>query len=286
MIVKKSFNNALLVFAVIVSILAVGSTFVLLDRKSPTITQKGTPTLGCGVRLDDLLSYGEASDNKNLKAFFIEENQLSDIADKKYLTYVAIDEANNVSKLRVPVTVDSDITRYHIEVLKPLKAQIRDTFKTSGFLVLKNECGWDIEDSFVIEGVDYSLQGEYEALVKAKKHSHVDPIYTTVVVDDFKAPKIVLTSESANDWTNMYYSDEYFLNFVDYVEDDNDDPQTLKPKVTCNWRDVMNPSSSGYMSRTGTYSITYRVTDSEGNTGRTTLRLTLNQVVYNTPTGE
>ena len=277
---------ALLIVSVILNVLAVGSTFVLLDRKSPTITSKGTPTLGCGVKVEDLMAYGEAVDDKQLKAFFIEENELSDIADNNYLTYVAIDESNNVAKLRVPVVVDSDITRYHIEVLKPLKAQIRDTFKTSGYLVLKNECGWDIDDSFVIEGVDYTLQGEYEALVKAKKHSHVDPVYTTVMVDDFKAPRIVLSSESVSDWTNMYYNDDYFLDLVDYVEDDNDDPNTLKAKVTCNWRDVMNPSTSGYMSRTGTYNVTYRVTDSEGNTGRTTLKLTLNQVVYNTPAGE
>ena len=231
---KKSFHMALLAFIVVLCIAAVGSTFVLLDRKSPTITEKGTPTLGCGVRLDDLLAYGEASDNKQLKSFFIEERELSDIADNNYLTYVAIDESNNVAKLRVPVVVDSDITKYHIEVLQPLKAQIRDTFKTSGYLALKNECGWDINDSFLIEGVDYTLQGEYEALIKAKKHSHVEPIYATVVVDDFKAPKIVLTNESINDWTNMYYNDEYFLDLVDYVEDDNDDPQTLKTKVICN----------------------------------------------------
>ena len=283
---KKTSHIVLFILAVIICAMAVGSTFILLDRKDPVIEAKGTPTLGCGVKLDDLLAYGEATDDKQLKSFFIEENELSDIADNRYLTFVAIDEANNVSKLRVSVIVDSDITDYHIEVLQPLKAQIRDTFKTSEYLALKNECGWDIDDSFMIEGVDYTLQGEYEALIKAKKHSYVTPIYTTVMVDDFKAPKIVLTNESLNDWTNMYYNDEYFLDLVDYVEDDNDDPEILKAKVTTNWRDVMNPSNSGYMSRTGTYNITYRVTDSDGNTGRTTLKLTLNQVVYSTPTGE
>ena len=286
MLVKKPFYVTVLVMVTIICALTVGITFYLLDRNSPIITGKGTPTLACDVRLDDLMMYAEATDDKHLKTFFIEENDLSDIADNRYLTYVAIDEANNVSKLRVAVEVASDITNYHIEVLKPLKAQIRETFKTGEYLALKNECGWNIEDSFVIEGVDYTLQGDYEALVKAKKHSNVNPIYTTVEVDDFKAPKIVLKYETLSDWTNMYYSDDYFLNLVDYVEDDVDDPNVLKPKVTCNWRDSMNPSSSGYMSRTGTYTITYRVTDSEGNTGRSTLRLTLNQVVYNTPAGE
>ena len=283
---KKPFYITVFVMVTIICAMAVGSTFLLLDRKSPVITSNGTPTLSCEVRTDDLMRYAEATDDKQLKTFFIEENDLSDIADNRYLTYVAIDEANNVSKLRVAVSVASDITNYHIEVLRPLKAQIRETFKTSGYLVLKNECGWEIDDSFLIEGVDYTLQGDYEAVIRSKKHASVQPLYTTVEVDDFKAPKIVLKYETLSDWTNMYYSDEYFLDLVDYVEDDNDDPNVLKPKVTCNWREAMNPSSSGYMSRTGTYTITYRVTDSDGNTGRTTLKLTLNQVVYNTPAGE
>ena len=42
----------------------------------------------------------------------------------------------------------------------------------------------------------------------------------------------------------------------------------------------MMPFSSGYMENVGTYTITYKVTDSDGNTGRTTLKLQLRKPEY------
>ena len=266
-----------IVLTVSVFLLSLGtfiSTRVLLDNKKPVITVKGTPVLACKITYNDLLSYGEAQD-EHLKSFFIEESSLSDIADNRYLTYVAIDESNNVAKQRVTVDVDADLTTYHIEALKPLKAQIKETFKTSGYLVLKNECGWDINDSFVIEGVDYSLVGTYEVKVKAKKHSNAEPLYTTIDVDDFYAPKIYLDREFMNSYAMLVFDDQYFLRFIDHVEDDKDDGEELKNKVTTNWREIMLPYENGYVTKAGTYTITYRVTDSDGNTGKTTLRLTL-----------
>ena len=268
------------------AVLCVGvvlATYFIDDNKKPEITVEATPSLGCNVTLDDLLAYASAKDNKKLKSFFIEENRLSDIADYHYLTYVAIDEANNVAKERVSVNVEPSLTTYHIEVLKPLQAQIRESFKTSEYLALRNECGWDIEDQFIIEGVDYTLADTYDARIKVKKHNYVEPVYTTVEVADFKAPRIILSEESYKDFANMYYDDEYFLDFVDRVEDDKDDPNELKNRVLTNWKEVMLPSSSGYMSRGGTFTITYRVTDSDGNTGRETFRLLLEVPVYEAP---
>ena len=266
-----------IVLTVLITLLCVGtflSTRVLLYNRKPSIKVKGTPVLACKVTYNDLLNYAEAED-EHLKSFFIEENSLSDIADNRYLTYVAIDESNNVMKQRVTVDVDSDLTTYHIETLQPLKAQIKETFKTSEYLVLKNGCGWTIDDSFLIEGVDYTLTGTYEVKVKAKKHSNVEPLYTTIDVDDFYAPKIVLRRDFANSYANLVFNDQYFLDFIDYVEDDKDDGEELKGKVTTNWREIMLPYESGYVTKAGTYTITYRVTDSDGNTGKTTLRLTL-----------
>ena len=48
------------------------------------------------------------------------------------------------------------------------------------------------------------------------------------------------------------------------------------------------PRNSGLVERGGTYTITYRVTDSDGNTGRATLKLLIEVPVYApaTPTGE
>ena len=264
---------------------AVVSTRFLIDNSDPKISVNGTPTLGCSVSFDDLMNYASAQDDKEIKSFFIEEKTLNEIADYNYLTYVAVDGANNVSKQRVSVKVDPEVKSYHIEVLKPLQAQLRKTLKTSDYLSLKNECGWDVEDSFVIEGVDYSAAETYDAKITVKKHNDVEPVFTTVEVDDFVAPRIILTDETFKDWTNMIYTDEYFMGFIDHIEDDEDDPDELYDKVIVNWREIMMPFSNGFMERGGTYAITYRVTDSDGNTGRATLRLLLEVPVY-APTPE
>ena len=277
---RKSFFTALIVTLFLIGVAGICVSLFLPDRISPEIKINGTPSLGCNVNVNDLMNYGSATDNKQLKSFFIEENNLSDIADNRYITYVAIDEANNVTKEKVHVDVDSDITDYHIEILQPIKAQINQTFKTTDYLALKNDCGWNISDTFVIEGVDYSLKGEYETTIRTKIHNNVEPVYAVVEVDDFLAPKITLKYEDYKDFIYLYYTDDYFMDFVDYVEDDNDNPDMLKDRVTCNWREVIMPSDSGYVNKKGTYNITYRVTDSEGNTGRATLRFVLDEAVY------
>ena len=272
-----------IVLSIITVLLCMGgvaSTYFLLDRKSPNITINGTPSLGCGVSFDDLLNYASASDDKEIKSFFIEEKTLNDIADYNYLTYVAIDTSNNVTKKQVSVSVDPDVKTYHIEVLKPLQAQIRKTLNTEEYLELRNECGWKIKDSFIIEGVDYTQAETYDAKILSMKYSGVEPVYTTVEVDDFTAPRIILTEETYKDWANMIYTDEYFLGFIDHIEDDEDDPDELYGKVVTNWREAMMPASTGLITRGGTYTITYRVTDSDGNTGKTTLKLLIEVPVY------
>ena len=169
-----------------------------------------------------------------------------------------------------------------------LRAQIHDTFKTSEYLKLVNSCGWEINDTFNIEGVNYDLKGEYDVKVTAKNHSEVEPLVTTIEVDDLKAPTINLIQERIETSSGLYFSDEWFLRNVESVEDDNDDGEELKNRVTTNWEDVMFPKYGGYVESEGTYTITYKVTDSEGNTGTSTLRLTLRkqQVEYKENTEE
>lgn len=276
-------------FVVLLCIGGVASTYLLIDRKAPKISINETPTLGCSVSFDDLMKFAVAEDEKGIKSFFIEERSLSDIADYNHLTYVAIDENNNVSKQRVSVNVEPSVKTYHIEILKqPLQAQLRESLRTSEFLALKNECGWTIEDTFVVEGVDFTQAEEYDAKISVKKHGNVEPVFATVEVDNFNAPRIILTEETYKDWANMIYTDDYFMEFIDHIEDDKDNPNELYEKVVCNWRESMMPRNSGLVERGGTYTITYRVTDSDGNTGRATLKLLIEVPVYApaTPTGE
>ena len=268
-------------FVTLLCLIAVASTYFLIDNISPRITVNSTPTLGCSVSFDDLMNYASADDNKGVKSFFIEEKSLSDIADYNHLTYVAIDENNNVSKQRVSVNVDPGVKTYHIEILKqPLQAQLRESLKASEYLALKNECGWTIDDTFVVEGVDFTQAEEYDARIGVKKHNNVEPVFATVEVADFNAPRIYLTEETYKDWANMIYTDEYFLGFIDRIEDDKDDPDELLEKMNINWRESMMPRSNGLVDRGGTYTITYRVTDSDGNTGRETLKLLIEVPVY------
>ncbi len=258
------------------------------DRKAPSINVSDVPEISCSLKYEELLNYA-SSDDEDLKSFFVEEGSLSEIANNGYLTYVAIDTNNNVSKLKVNVSIASELINYHIELLQPLKAQIHETFKTGEYLTLKNDCGWNINDTFNIEGVDYDLKGEYDVKVTAKSHSEVEALVTTMKVDDFESPVINLASESIDVHSGLLFSDEWFLKNIVSVEDDNDDGEELLSRVSTNWKDVMLPSSSGYVSKEGTYTITYRVTDSDGNTGTATLHLSLKKqsmVVEQTTEGE
>lgn len=269
------------VFVILLCIGGVASTYLLIDRKAPTISINETPTLGCSVSFDDLMNYAKAEDEKGIKSFFIEERSLNDIADYNHLTYVAIDKNNNVAKQRVSVNISPEVKNYHIEILKqPIQAQLGEPFKSSDYLALENECGWEIDDIFLVEGVDFSLAEEYDAKISVKKHKEVEPIYAVIEVDDFSAPRIILTENTYKDWANMVYTDDYFMEFIDRIEDDKDDPNELYEKVVCNWRESMMPRNSGLVERGGTYTITYRVTDSDGNTGRTTLKLLIEEPVY------
>ena len=271
---KKS-NLVVAIILAVLSLSAIAVTFVVTDRVAPTINISGNPKIGCEVTLNQLLTYGSASDNRELKSFFIEENSLLDIADNRYVTYVAIDESNNVSKKKVNVNVDRDITTYHIEVLEPIKVQLRGQFQSSKYLALRNECGWDIKDTFIVDGVDYNTIGEYDVIIKSKSHPNVKSVFETVEVDDYLSPKIKLDSESHRAVSYSYFDDDYFLAFVEDIVDDKDSTNELKRKITCNWKDVLNADDDGYVRRVGTYTITYRVTDSDGNTGRANMSFIL-----------
>ena len=60
------------------------------------------------------------------------------------------------------------------------------------------------------------------------------------------------------------------------VEDNKDDPIDLIKRVTSNWRSVLDADEDGYVSKTGTFTITFKVVDSDGHTGATPYKLTLN----------
>lgn len=246
------------------------------DDKAPLINVNGTPKVGCSITVDDLLTYASAEDD-NLKNLFVEENNIKSIVDNRTATFVAVDSHNNVSKKSVSVELDSDITNYHLELLKDdIETQVGTSINPSDYVVLKNNCGWDIDDTIVVEGVDYSSIGVYDVKISAKKYENVTPIYASIVVGDYESPNISLVEDSGSDSSYMNYDDEYFNKLVLKVEDNKDDPIDLIKRVTSNWRSVLDADEDGYVSKTGTFTITFKVVDSDGHTGSTPYKLTLN----------
>lgn len=264
----------LLIIAILICGGTIGSFYFLNDNCAPVITMKSTPKIGCSIEVDDLLDYAEANDEK-LKSFFIEEHNITTIVENKFATFVAIDESNNVTKLRSNVELDSDLTSYHIEILKPLTAQLKTKIETSEYIEVRNKCGWTVNKDISIEGVNYSTAGTYDVKVYSKKNDDIEPVYTKLVVADYKSPKITLKETEGVDSPYEQFSKAYFLNLIDKIEDDNDDSYELYKLININWEDVLEPDEDGYVSKTGTYTITYKVIDSEGNVGSTSYKLTL-----------
>ncbi len=263
-------------FSIFITLLctgAVASTYFMLDHNSPRIKTNGKPSLACSVSFDDLLVYASASDDKALKSFFIEEKSLNTIADNGYLTFVAIDDSNNVSKKQIAVDVEPSLKRYHIDILKPLRFQVNEMPMIDDYIRLRNDCGWDEEGYLVIEGINYNKFGEYEVNIRSKKHPEVENLEMVAEVGDLHIPKIILNTSYDENVSRTYFDDAYFTAFIEDVQDDLD--MDLIDSVECDWRDVLSAAQSGYVSTSGTYIITYSVTDSDMNTGTAQLTIIL-----------
>ena len=267
----------LLIFSIVIAISTLCVSLFVMDNSAPSININNTPVLACNITSNDLLNDVTVIDD-DLKSFFIEETDILQIAETGKLTYVAIDESNNVSRKTVDVNVDSDVSTYHIEIVNPLQLQINTDLNGDDYFKLKNECGWTVSDNFVVNGINNKLVGEYDVTISSRKHVS-ENLNATFEVDDFLAPKIYLDRDVLENYTHRYWNDEYFLEFVDYVEDDNDDGDQLFNKIKTNWEDAMNPDEYGKVDNPGTYTVTYSVTDSEGNTGKTTLKVRLENYV-------
>ena len=259
----------------IICAVAIASTFFLLDRKAPVIKTSSTPVLGCNVSYDDLMTYASATDDKEIKSFFIEEKKVNDIAEYGTLTYVAIDTSENVSKQRVSVEVDPAYKTFHIEQLQPLKAQINEPINIEEYVALKNGCGHNVDEVFVIDGVNYNKEDTYDVTITPMIHHKIEPVKAKMTVGNLHAPVIVLKETEITDESDSYYSDGYFLRQIDHIEDDTDSSDALLENVTTNWKEVLTDGINNYVGKVGTYVIKYTVSDSDGNTGEAELSITL-----------
>lgn len=240
------------------------ASFFVGDKEAPQIVIKEDPKLSCNCAYDDLINYAEAVDNNNIKSFFIEDKDISNIIDNKTITYVAIDESNNVSKLKANVIIGEDYSSYHIDIKEPLVLQKDSKFIINNYFELKNECGITINDRFKVSDFDIKKLGIYDIKVESTMHRS-SPLYTTVEVIDATAPHITLSRTSLSNYTNRYWSEDYLKEYIDVLEDDVDDYDFLFERVKTNWEEVMHPDKNGKVTRAGDYVVTFTVTDSDNN---------------------
>ena len=157
-----------------------------------------------------------------------------------------------------------------------MKLQLDAVLDAGEYFELKNECGWTIKESFEVIGIDTKHIGEYDVTISSKKHPS-EKLLSSFEVDDYLAPKIILSYETLENYTGRYWDEDYFLEFVESIEDDADDEDMLRSRVTTNWEAVMNPSESGQVNTPGTYTITYSVTDSDGHVGKASMKVKLSE---------
>lgn len=256
-----------LLICLLVCIGTIACIYFYTDNKAPTITIKANPKVGCSIEPNDLLEYASASD-EHLKFFFVEEQDIKDIVKNKYVTYVAVDDDNHVTTDSVSVELDPKLTTYHLELKNNnIKTQVKKKIDPTEFVSLKNECGWNIDETLTVEGIDYSSIGIYDVKISSKNYPDVEAIYARVIVGDYESPKIVLKQEEGYDYSDKTFSDDYFNEVVDTIKDDKDSSDELLKRVSSNWRSVLKADEDGYVDKVGTFMITYKVVDSDGNSG-------------------
>lgn len=252
----------------IISILILGgvivSSFIFLDNKPPEIKISSSPEFNCDCELNNILDYASATDNKKVKSFFIKEEKIEDVINNKFITYVAIDDSNNVTQLQVPIKFSSEYLTYHIETKKDLILQLGDKLNLNDYFILKNECGTEVYEKFKTSEFDETKAGVYELKIETTIHQ-TDPIEAVLEVVDARSPKINLTTDALSNYVNRYWSTDYFKEFIESIVDDEDDEDYLLDKVNINWIDVMKPDETGLVANPGDYEITYSVTDSDDN---------------------
>lgn len=255
-----------IIISLLVAIGIFAYSYFMYDRKEPTIEVIKTPILACNIGLDDLLDFVRVPDD-DLKTLFLEETDMMDILETGKATYVAIDSNNNISKLKINVEFNDELKNIHIEEAKPLKITANSNFNLNEYFVIANECGFSKRGEFSISGVDCSVNGEYSAVVSSKI-DECDDINVLFSIIQEGAPTVHLEDHIIYAGTNERFSTYYFNRLVDDIYDDND----TYLQASTNWKDVLVKNDDGRYSQ-GEYIVTYYVTDSDDNIGKSTLKV-------------
>lgn len=252
-----------LFYSILIFALIVGLSYFVGDIESPEIKVIEKPRLACSCKYEDLIEYAKASD-ENLKSFFVQDDGIAHVIESGYITYVAIDNSNNITKLKVPVEIDAEYTKYHLVNKNELQVQLGSKFNINDYFELQNECGITINDRLKISSFDLNKIGLYDVKVESMIN-HSNPLYVSIEVVDKNAPKITLTKDEIHWYTNRRWKDYDFLSIIDSLEDDIDSYDYLYERLEINWAEVMHPDNNGLVTGVGTYTVTYTITDSDNN---------------------
>lgn len=266
-----------ILLSIFIFVAVVVSSFLIGDKVAPVIEIKSTPMLNEDSDYEDLINYVEVYD-EDLKSIFIENINVSEILDKKQVTYVAIDNSNNITKLKSSVDIDPKYATYHIACIKDPNIQVNTKFNVSDYFELQNEYGIRIEDKLKTNNIDTSKVGDYEIEVSASSFD-CEPINATVSVTNENAPTISLTKDTIDYYTYTYWSDNDFLGIIDSIEDDKDSSEYLLENTYVDWKEVLDADDDGYVSVVGSYTVTYTVIDSDNNEAKTTVEVILDEPI-------
>lgn len=263
--------------SLVVFVGVVASSVFIGDKTAPTIEIIRNPKLSKDCPYEDILNCVNVYD-ENLKTFFIENDDVSNVINTKCVTYVAIDESNNVTKVKVPVDIDDDYNTFHIVTKKDLIVQLGERFNLDDYFELRNECDVVVEDRLKMSKFNTNNLGTFDVKIESTQFES-EPINVTVTVVDENAPKISLDVEEIYLNNNTYLSDSDFLNHISILEDDKDSKEDLLENIEINWKDVLSADEDGYVYEAGSFEVTYDVVDSDNNKSNAKITVHLEELV-------
>ena len=256
----------ILVLSILICLGAILTSKLLNDNEGPKIKiNNDKTTISCKTTFDELLKNASASDNEGIKEFFIEEKNFVDIVNNRKLTYVAIDNSDNVTKEVLYIEIDKNVANKKIETIKPLEVEYRHDFIISDYFRVTNGCGWEFDANLEVSGMDLKKIGTYDIVVKALKDSSIPVLETKLEVIDFETPIITLKYKELI----LEYGENYdFRRLIEKIEDNKDSEEDLFEALEFSNIDTSKP---------GKQELKISVKDSDGKTSSVTIMVTIKE---------
>ena len=225
-------------------------TYIVEDKKAPVIEL---------VTNKD--SYTSPKDEYIEEGYTATDNYDGDLTDKVIreekdgkVIYSVTDSSGNVAIVeRIIVYKDAVAPVITLNGLSEMNVSIGNAYVEEGYIAT-DDCDGDITDRVVVEGsVDTTKPGNYSIEYQVKDtYGNVASVTRNVCVADFEAPVIALKGEK----------NQYIKIGSEYVESGFSATDNVDGDMSAN----VEVSGSVDVSKIGLYTISYKVTDSSGNT--------------------